>query len=684
MFNLWAFLLQTLTASGIAVLLLLLKTLLRDKLPPKWQFFVWSVLGISLLFPAGYRGSYVLFHWQVPVEILKAWFGNFQFIHVYFPFPVLSGLPQTPEEWIFAGYISGVLFFLIKYIDSYVRLRLILRRGKVLQEEETMRIQELALVYKVKLDRIIAVEGLPGAFVCGVFRPALVIPAFEDDQNFVKNSEELLDEKILMHELFHLKHHDTLWSVIICIFRSIHWCNPLMVYCAECALNDMEARCDQYVLENLKGEARRDYGEILLSMTNEKYAKTPATTCINNGGKNIRRRIEAIARFRRYPAGMQLVSGCMVIILTASVLIGVQPERVYAQGNSVQINLAAARSTPCVTCAGALDTYAKAVLSQNGVYRAASAPESMQEALFREIQTKKQSGTNPTWYCGMEIPADTTFGYYIYNLKQIKKDCYEALLVFRLRYPPDGKAAEDQKMYLALQNVQVEKEDQRWVISDTADFQFVEAQPGDFITWGCEEIPAVVYAAEAENIGVEIKLQTISCIDNVVQNEDQSFFDGAESFDLEPKPAAKFWRVMRMQEIWCSYQEESQNGKQTNSEPKHAIGNKADKPVYRKGDIKTIGVSAAPFYDNGNTADKIPLLDESSSGISSGSTDGAFSASSEVKTGWEKGTNLGGGGDSDEAMHFGSEMPKFYGARLYINGKQVAVLTLELKKEGEK
>ena len=61
MFNLWAFLLQTLTASGIAVLLLLLKTLLRDKLPPKWQFFVWSVLGISLLFPAGYRGSYVPF-----------------------------------------------------------------------------------------------------------------------------------------------------------------------------------------------------------------------------------------------------------------------------------------------------------------------------------------------------------------------------------------------------------------------------------------------------------------------------------------------------------------------------------------------------------------------------------------------------------------------------------------------
>ena len=36
--NIWSFLLQTLTASGVAVLLLAVKTLFRDKLPPRWQF----------------------------------------------------------------------------------------------------------------------------------------------------------------------------------------------------------------------------------------------------------------------------------------------------------------------------------------------------------------------------------------------------------------------------------------------------------------------------------------------------------------------------------------------------------------------------------------------------------------------------------------------------------------------
>ena len=47
--NIWSFLLQTLTASGVAVLLLAVKTLFRDKLPPRWQFAIWGILGIILL-----------------------------------------------------------------------------------------------------------------------------------------------------------------------------------------------------------------------------------------------------------------------------------------------------------------------------------------------------------------------------------------------------------------------------------------------------------------------------------------------------------------------------------------------------------------------------------------------------------------------------------------------------------
>ena len=46
-----------------------------------------------------------------------------------------------------------------------------------------------------------------------------------------------------------------------------------------------------------------------------------------NGGKNIRRRIEAIVRFKRYPAGMGLVSGCILLVLAAPLILGTRPPR---------------------------------------------------------------------------------------------------------------------------------------------------------------------------------------------------------------------------------------------------------------------------------------------------------------------------------------------------------------------
>ena len=127
---------------------------------------------------------------------------------------------------------------------------------------------------------------------------------------------------MLLHEMLHLKYKDVVWGMVICWFRCIHWCNPFLWYCANRTQNDIESLCDQRVLERLECEDRREYGRILLSMTNEKYARAPGTPSAANGGKNIHRRIESIARFKRYPAGMALVSVCILIVLVASMIQG--------------------------------------------------------------------------------------------------------------------------------------------------------------------------------------------------------------------------------------------------------------------------------------------------------------------------------------------------------------------------
>ncbi len=68
----WGFLLQTLTASEAALLLLLVKAMFRDKLSPRWQFGIWSILGLVLLIPAGLGGRYSLLNWPLWLEALKS------------------------------------------------------------------------------------------------------------------------------------------------------------------------------------------------------------------------------------------------------------------------------------------------------------------------------------------------------------------------------------------------------------------------------------------------------------------------------------------------------------------------------------------------------------------------------------------------------------------------------------
>ena len=389
MTDLWGFLLQTLTASGAAAVLLVAKALFRDKLSPRWQFAAWGVLGLVLLVPAGLGGRYALVNCPWLVETAKtALTGDYSLTRVLVPIPLPRlRVPETAADWLYAVYAAGVLVLLSRYALSYVRLRLALRHGAPAGEARTAQIGAVAERYGLPVCRAVEVPGLTSAFICGVFRPVLALPAGTE-----------ADDKVLLHELLHLRHRDAAWGLVICLFRCLHWCNPLLWYCADRAGNDLEARCDQRVLELLEGEERRDYGRILLSMANEKYARAPGTSSMANGGKNIRRRIESIARFKKYPAGMALVSVCVAVTLAAPLLLGTRADAVYEGGGSLPRNMdvsaamASARTVWYTTPAGALDTYAKSVLDQNGVYRAMCAPLEEQAAIGEELRANTEAG----------------------------------------------------------------------------------------------------------------------------------------------------------------------------------------------------------------------------------------------------------------------------------------------------
>lgn len=635
MLDIWSFLLQTLTVSGAALLILVVKALFRDKLPPKWQFAVWGVLGMIMLLPAGIGGRYTLFRWQVAVGVIKSWLGDYSFTRVLFPVPVITEMPKTVVDWLFAVYVLGVILHILKYAISYLKLRCVLRKAHEPRGEKMEYIRAVAEKCGIKLCRVVEVSNLPSAFVCGIFRPLLAVPA---------NSE--LNEKILLHELFHLKNRDTLWSVVICLLRSLHWCNPLVAYCAGRALNDMESRCDQYVLESLEGEELRQYGKVLLSMANDRFSKTPASTCINNGGKNIGERIENIVRFKKYPKGMGLVSICVLIILAFPLVVGAQADTIIDL-DSVRMTLASARSTPCTTPAGAFDSYAKAVFLKNGYYRAMCAPEDMQDDILSEMLESHR------WEPGLEGYADSKEGYYIYNLMQVEDNAYEGLLV--LDYPP--YFGNDFKQWIAVQNLRAYKENGRWVVLPLDGFNFIGI-PVQTLKWGCPELPGITYSGEACNLRIETICQTVHTVDSTVTDQKSLSFLSSTLYDTTPKPNAQFTSATKSQRHNITF-----------------IGSKVE-----KASITQIGLSTMPVYlgEERPKSLAVPDNDYSSSG---GSTRGEQWVNQKLYPHWGPTLTLDGGGysvDSGKALI----NPEYHAADLYINGEKVAELDLILQKGG--
>lgn len=644
--NIWEFLYQTLTVSIVAAALLLIKRLLRDKLSPRWQYGVWAVLALRALLPASTARGVVppLALW---VETLKsavelglgsAYSGAFEPIRLRHVLPWIDAAPASATDWLFIAYAAGVLLTLAWYVLRYARLRSLLRRGSAAGAEAQAAVAAAAGKYGLQPCPAVAVPGLKTAFVCGVFRPVLAVPA-----------EGAPDEKVILHELLHLKHRDALQNVFWCFLRALHWCDPFMQYVFDRVGNDMESLCDQRVLERLEGEERREYGGILLEMASRAYARAPGTSSISNGAKNIARRIEAIARFKLYPRGMALIAACTAVTLCAALLTGAAADhsdrRLQAPRNEGELvaALSASRLNRCTTLAGALDTYAKALLCGRGVYFAMSTPLSEQERWFQEMReygaspySLDHSGTEP--FRSVENANDTENVIY-FNLRETGDGRYQCCI--RLVYSgwlTDGERIE---RYVLIP-VEVWREDGFYVVRETGGREVIDAAD-----WSGYERPMLVRGSAGCAGGtVEASIYTTYSTPGGYQNAD---------------PQAEFTQWWRNYEI--SYE----------------CGSR----LFDGAEAQNAAIQYRPLWDDEGTAavswegvDAPSLYPADGGGDSGGFCSAVFSPD-------EEGMELfSGGGTGGSEADGPVECPAALAVRLFVNGNVVDELVLELEDAG--
>ena len=534
--NLWSVLAQTLALSVAAAVLLAAKRLFLDKLSPRWQYGVWAILALRALLPAGLLGRTLVPGGRVVLEaarlqvelplssVLTDPYGVTEVLAPVPLFPFGLPVPGSITDVLFYVYAAGVLLLALWFFLSYARLRAAIRRGLSPAPEVLAQVEGVAARYGLKAPRrVVVLPGLESAFVCGPLRPVLALPG------------RPVDDKVLLHELLHLRHGDVWAGVGVCALRCLHWCNPLIWYCCDRIQNDCEALCDQRVLERLEGEERRAYGVILLSMADGRYARAPGTSSMANGGRNIKARIQAIARFRRYPAGMALASGCVAAVLALTCLGGVSGAAEVPGGTDRgALALAQAQLNRPTTVAGALDTYAKALLNDSPLYYAMVLPEEGREAVWKDALVPYQEvelEDSPFWTLGFHWHRPSWLAEWsVMNLLPDGAEGYTGTLFF-------SPLSEDNTYGIVYQQVAVRPDGDFWTVEPLGDLT-VRPDPNQEGIYLCpsSEAPYTTYVAETVTLHVEVDVQLQLNVNNAIFSTSTDLPAWASTYQLDPVP----------------------------------------------------------------------------------------------------------------------------------------------------
>lgn len=163
----------------------------------------------------------------------------------------LHGLLETPDLLAYAGmialavWLAGVVYVLARSLYTHMQFMAVVEREgqPVTGALETLSIEVAREAGLKRLPRIVTSLISSGPFVTGLFRPAVVLPAW-----FAEDYSRTEARAAIAHELTHVKRGD-LWALQASeIFVALMWFNPLAYIARQAFRTDQEAACDADVL----------------------------------------------------------------------------------------------------------------------------------------------------------------------------------------------------------------------------------------------------------------------------------------------------------------------------------------------------------------------------------------------------------------------------------------------------
>ncbi len=216
----------------------------------------------------------------------------------------------TPTEWLFVIWGLGFVFFLGRLGFGAILVRRVLHGATRLDTPDwTHPLIEAADRLEVaRLPLLLTNENVQMPVVCGIVKPAIVVPAEARDWTDRRR------RAVLCHELAHIRRLDLPANVFGRLACALHWFNPLVWVAARQLRAESERACDDFVLG--VGTRPSEYADHLLQIVGvARHAQAPAVAIPMAQRREFEGRMLAILdqEARREPAALRHLAGIAVL-----------------------------------------------------------------------------------------------------------------------------------------------------------------------------------------------------------------------------------------------------------------------------------------------------------------------------------------------------------------------------------
>lgn len=303
--------------SCYVILAVVLIRFLICKMPKKYSYLLWSVVGFRLAVPISFKSALSIF--SLGIFDMSGVYNEFSDTLDYMDHinGSLSRLPSVnvgitgTEDTIYNGIMnfeaqdSPPIIMTFQEIFSKIWLTvmiLLVLYGLVTYIFLKLKMSKAIL----KKDNIFESEYISSPFILGIIFPKIYIPLGLDEKTY---------KYVIAHEKCHLARYDYYVKAFAYILLAMHWFNPLCWLAFKLMSKDMEMSCDERVLAE-HTDIKKDYSKALLSFAVESKAYAVTPLCFSEN--NVKKRIVNVLKFKK----PKLIFSVLITFLCAFVILG--------------------------------------------------------------------------------------------------------------------------------------------------------------------------------------------------------------------------------------------------------------------------------------------------------------------------------------------------------------------------